>query len=32
VIAAFTGDLADDADGISLVGDVSRVVYDALKE
>ena len=31
VIAAFTGDV-EDAEGIALINDVSRIVYDALKE
>lgn len=32
VIAALTGGLADDIDGITLLADISRAVYDALKE
>lgn len=31
VIAMFTGDLADDTEGILTIGKLSRVVYDAMK-
>lgn len=31
VIAVLTGGLADDADGINLVADISKMVYEALK-
>ena len=32
VISMFTGDLADDAEGIQAVAEVSKLVYEALKE